>query len=180
MQADGQGQPNTQVPSRQVQVQVRAQVLARVRAQVQGQEQVGKNTLEEHKLNGTDEEQPMRERREREGESGGTGTERESERDRDEGEGEERGEMSGETRERARASASQSWASGASTASGASGASLNASGHKVTDNDACGLQGGNARDSSRMRARTVARGPWTLRFSAREGGWLEGHEDLET
>ena len=146
---------------------------------MQEQVQVGKNTLEEHKLIGMDEEQPMRERREREGESGWTGTERESERDRDEGEGEERGEMSGEARERARASASQTrWASGASTASGASGASSNASGYEATDNDACDLQGSNTRDSSRMHARTVARGPWTLRFSAREGGWLEAHKDL--
>lgn len=69
--------------------------------------------LDEHKLNGMDEEQLLRERREREGESGGTGRESESEPDTDEREGEERGEMSGETRERARASASQtSWTSG--------------------------------------------------------------------
>jgi hypothetical protein len=100
-----------------------------------------------------DNEQLLRERREREGESGGTGRESESERDREEREGEERGVMSGETRERARASASQaSGASTASRASGASGASGAASGasasgassnvgggHKATDHTGCNV-----------------------------------------
>jgi hypothetical protein len=110
--------------------------------------------LDEHKLNGMDEEQLLRERREGEGESGGTGRESESEPDTDEREGEERGEMSGETRERARASASQErWTSG-STSGGASGgarakATTNVGGHKATDHmTGCNVLSCGRRDSS--------------------------------